>query len=506
MERMVMTEIKSIGAAVSSLTGVRLRVVHSILHQMNARDLIALKAKSRFSKEEMMPFFSAITAEANKRNEQMDAALKLDVFIALTKMLKLPAARLNEKEKVAARSDEIVHKWFEKTAKKDKLLQEKFEQSLITDKLEFLLHYESVQRVERVLKNEKADEKKEPLQEKIRRYWEEMPEYKRVQIFEHLELNRETLFEALVEEKGLTSFLFEMGTRSGLSMYEALLPDIRADVPDGDPSYLWVLHPKAMFTTDAALKSLVSGSWTVPSALLLIYMPPEDDLKEADPAVIAAEWVTRESSYQLLIRQINELKVDQQEMEKHIESVQLELENAVSAEERARSVYRNLRERLIAILKTDAGRPYLGDISVSNTRIREKLGRVQFKIESNETKKGLLQSVGAWLSNTYWQTEKNGLEKKLHVSFEQMADEVMQKYPYYEADLISEMNTAFVTANQWQFEKERLKKREAESVKSLSKMKSEELKLREKAAESASNTPGLKQMGTVETQVESPIT
>ncbi|MGG3448757.1 hypothetical protein [Domibacillus aminovorans] len=500
-----MTENKSIGAAVSSLTGMRLRVVHSILHQINARDLIALKAKSQFSKEEMTPFFSAITAEANKRSEQMDAELQLDVFIALTKMLKLPAARLNEKEKVAARSDEIVHKWFEKAAKQDKLLTEKFDQSLITDKLEFLLHYESVKRVERVLKNEKVDEKKEPLQEKIRRYWEEMPEYKRVQIYEHLHLNRGTLFSEILEEKGLASFLFEMGTRSGLSMYEALLSDIRTDVPKGDPRYLWVLHPDALFTTDVALKSLVLGSWMLPSALLLMYMSPEDDLKETDLAVIAAEWVRRESSYQLLIRQINELKVDQQETEKHIESVRLELGKAMSAEERARSVYRNLRERLIAILKTDPARPYLGDISVSNTRIREKLSRVQSKMKSNETKKGLLQSVGAWVSNTYWQTEKNSLEKKLHVSFEKMADEIMRKYPYYETDLISEMNTAFITANQWQFEKERLQKKEAESVKSLSEMKSEELKLREKAAESASKTPGLKQLGAVDIHVESPI-
>ncbi|OKL36800.1 hypothetical protein [Domibacillus mangrovi] len=501
-----MTVNKSIGAAVSSLTGMRLRVVHSILHQINARDLIALKAKSQFSKEEMTPFFTAITAEANKRNEQMDAELQLDVFITLTKMLKLPAARLNEKEKVAARSDEIVHKWFEKTVKQDKLLKEKFDQSLITDKLEFLLHYESVKRVERVLKNEKVDEEKEPLQEKIRRYWEEMPEYKQVQIYEHLHLNHGLLFTEILEEKGLASFLFEMGTRSGLSMYEVMLSDICADLPKGDPHYLWVLHPGALFTADVALKSLVSGSWMLPSALLLMYMPPEDDLKETDLAVIAAEWVRRESSYQLLIRQINELKVDQQEAKQHIASVRLELENAISAEKRAQSVYRNLQERLIVILKTDPARPYLGDISVSNTRIREKLSRVQSKMKSNETKKGLLQSVGAWMSNTYWQTEKNSLEKKLRVSFEKMADEVMRKYPYYETDLISEMNTAFITANQWQFEKERLQKKEAESVKTLSEMKSEELKLREKAAESASKTPGLKQFGIEESHMGSPVT
>ncbi|OLN22930.1 hypothetical protein BTO30_07245 [Domibacillus antri] len=501
-----MTEIKSIGAAVSSLSGMRLRIVHSILHRIQARDLIALKAKSRFSKEETFPFFRAIVEEAKKLNHIPDPELKLDVFIALTKVLKLPASHLYEKEKVAARSDEIVHKWFEKTAKKDKLIQEKFDRSLLSSKLEFLLHYEHVNQVERVLKNEKVDEEKEPLQEVIHHKWEELPEYKRVQIFEYFHLNRETSFEVIVEEKGLDSLLFEMGTRMGLSMYGDILYELQRDVPDDYPVFLWVLHPRALFTTDEALKSLVSGNWNVPAVLLLLYAPSDEDLKESNPAVIAEEWLKREADYRLLIRKINKLKLDQQEEEKRIGLVRQELEKAVIAEERARSVYRSLRERLIAILKSDSARPYLGDISVSHTRIREKLSRIQLKIERNKSKKGLIQSAGAWLSNTYYQAEKNNLEKKLQISFEKMADEVMVKYPYYEADLISEMNSALVSANGWQFEKERLKKKESEAFKSLSEMKNEELKLREEAAESASRTPGLKQLGTADMPEKSPIT
>ncbi|OMP66905.1 hypothetical protein [Domibacillus epiphyticus] len=499
-------EIKSIGAAVSSLTGMRLRIVHSILHHIHARDLITLKAKSRFSKDEMTPFFQAIVKEAEKQNELPNSELQLDVFIALSKLLKLPAARLNEMERVASRSDEIVNKWFEKAVKKDKYLFERWENSLLSNKLEFLLHNENVQRIERLLKNEKADEGKEPLLFIIQRYWEEMPEYKRVQIFEHLQVNREASFKGIVEEKGLDSFLFEMGTRMGLSMYEnVVLRSIGNNVPDTYPGYIWTLHPNSLFTADVALKSLVSGSWLVPAAMMLMYMPTEDEVKDTNPAIIPKEWMKREGNYRELIRQINEVKLDQKEEEKNIHLIRQDLENALSAEERARSVYRNLRDRLIAFLKTDSARPYLGDISVSNTRIREKLLRIQSKMEANQSKKGLLKSTGAWLTNTYLQTERNSLEKKLQISFEKMADAVMEKYPYYEADLISEMQAAYSTANGWQFEIERLKKKEAEMVISLSEMKSKELKLRQEAAESASRTPGLKQLCTDNVPEKSPI-
>ncbi|MET1031434.1 hypothetical protein, partial [Domibacillus tundrae] len=499
-----MTEIKSVGVAVSNVTGARLRIIHAILYSIQAKELLALKAKSRFSKEEAVPYFKAIADEMKKRNNVSDQVLQLDVFMALSKLLKLPASRLNEKEKVTARAAEIDNKWFEKKAKKDKSIEEQFEASLLSNKLEFMLHYEYVKLLERFLKNEKADEEKEPLQENIRRYWEQLPDYKKVQIFEHLKISRDASFDAIIADIGTASLLFEMGTRSGLAMYGAILPPIQKDVPPGLPKELWILHPDALFTADAAIKTLLSGSWSLPAAMMVLYMPDES-AQAVDESVLSSEWMTRESAYLLLLRQINELKMDQQKEETNILQIKQELALAESAEERARVVYHNLRERLIVLLKTDGARPFLGDVSVSNTRLREKLTRVTTKMETNKLKKGVLKAAGAWLSNTYFQTEKNTLEKKLQASYEKMADEVMEKYPYYEADLIAELTAARTTVNGWQFESGRLRKKEAEASKSLAEMKSEELKLREKAAESASKTPGLKQLGAEEVLAESPI-
>ncbi|OES45582.1 hypothetical protein [Domibacillus iocasae] len=499
-----MTEIKSVGVAVSSLTGERLRIIHAILYSIQAKELLTLKAKSRFSKEETVPYFKAIADEMKKRSSIPDSVLQLDVFIALSKLMKLPAARLSEKEKVMAYAAEMSNKWFEKKVKKDPSAEEQFEASLLSNKLEFMLHYEYVQLLERFLKNEKVNEEKEPLQENIRRYWGQLPDYKKVQIFEHLKISHDASFDEIIAETGTASLLFEIGTRSGFDMYRRIFPSIHKDVPPGLPKELWILHPDALFTTDAAIKTLLSGSWSLPAAMLLLYIPDEN-AQPIDESVLASEWTTRESAYLLLLRQINELKIEQQKEEKNIAQLKKERALAESAEERARAIYHNLRERLIVLLKTDDARPYLGDVSITNTRLREKLSRVTAKIEANKSKTGVLKVTGAWLSNAYWQTEKNTLEKKLQTSYEKMADEVMEKYPYYEADLIGELTAARTTANGWQFESSRLRKKEEEALKSLSEMKSEELKLREKAAESASKTPGLKQLDAEKVLAESPI-
>ncbi|MCI2254062.1 hypothetical protein L2D08_06755 [Domibacillus sp. PGB-M46] len=488
-----MTELKPIGKAVANVTGPKLRMIHAILHSMQAKELLALKAKSRFSKEETAPYFGAIAAEIKKRNEIPDQVLQLDVFLALAKLMKLPAARLNEREKVTARSAEIENKWFERRAKKNKAVEAQFEASFISSKLEFMLHYEYVQLFERFLKNEKAEEGKESLQANIRRYWEELPDFKKVQIFEHLHIHRSASFEEIKQGIGLETLVFEMGIRSGLFMYGEILSPIQKEVPPGFPKEMWILHPDALFTTEAALKTLFSGSWLLPAAMLILYTPDES-AQANDESILSSEWVTRESAYLLLFRQINELKLEQQKEEKHILHIQQELALAESSEKRAEAVYQNLRERLIVLLKTDAARPFLGDVSISNTRLREKLIRVTEKIDTNREKRGVLSAAGAWLSNTYWHTEKNTLEKKLQASYEKMADEVMEKYPYYEADLIAELTAARATANGWQFESSRLRKAEAEASKSLADLKNEELKLREKAAEAAAKTPGLKQL------------
>lgn len=499
-----MIELKPVGAAISNVTGSRLRMLHAILYSMQAKELLALKAKSRFSKEETAPYFKAIADEMKKRSNTSDQELQLDIFIALAKLLKLPAARLNEKEKVKARGAEIENKWFEKKAKRNKSIEEQFNASFISSKLEFMLHYEYVQLIERSLKNEKAEEGKEPFQNNIRRYWDELPEFKKVQIFEHMNVERGTSFDDIVAEAGTESLLFEMGARMGLSMYSCLLPSLQRDIPQGLPKEMWILHPDALFTTEAAIKTLFSGSWLLPAAMLLLYAPGES-IQINDEAVLSREWATRESAYLLLFRQINELKLEQQKEEKYILHIQQERALAESSQKRAEAVYQNLRERLIVLLKTDAARPFLGDVSVSNTRLREKLIRVTVKIDANNEKKGVLSSASAWLSNTYWQAEKNTLEKKLQSSYEKMADEVMEKYPYYEADLISELATAQATANGWQIESSRLQKAESEAAASLADLKSEELKLREKAAEAAAKTPGLKQLDTEEILSESPV-
>ncbi|WP_046174893.1 hypothetical protein [Domibacillus indicus] len=499
-----MTDIKPVGLAAANLTGMRLQIVHAILYSIQAKELLALKAKSHLLKEEGNSYFKSIAEEAKKRNESSEQALQLDVFIALSKLLKLPAARLNEKEKVTARAEEIGNKWFDRKAKKDKSIEERFEASLLTNKLEFMLHYEYVQLLERFLKNEKVDKEKEPLQESIRHYWEQLPAYRKVQIFEHLKISREATFEELVAEAGTAALLFEMGTRSGLAMYRNIFPSIQEDIPKGLPKELWILHPNAVFTPDEAIKTLFLGNWSLPAAMLLLYAPDES-VQKADESILASEWMARESAYLLLLRQINELKVEQQQEEKQIAQIKKELASAESAEERARAVYHSLRERLIVLLKTDPARPYLGDISVTNTRLREKFLRVTGKMESNKSRTGVLKATSAWLSNVYLQAEKNTLEKKLQSSYEKMADEVMEKYPYYEADLISELVTARANANEWESECSRLRKKDAETAKSLSEIRSEELKLREKAAESASKTPGLKQIGTGEAIERSPI-
>lgn len=499
-----MTDLRSVGSAVSNAPEMKLRIIHSILYSIQSKELLALKAKSRFSKEEAGPYFQAIAEEAKKRIDVPEQVLKLDVFLALSKLLKLPAARLNEKGKVVARSAEIERKWFEKAAKKDKTLSARFETSHVTSKMEFMLHYEYVQLLERFLKNEKVNADKEPFQKSLQRYWGQLPEYKKVQILEHLKAPRESSFDELAAEFGTATLLFEMGIRTGLHMYGEILPPIHEDVPNQLPDELWVLHPEALFTADAALKTLLTGSWSFSAAMLLLYM---EDGREAtaDESVLSTEWSTRESAYLLLLRQINELKMDQQKTEEQIAEVQKERAGADSAQARAQAVYENLRERLIVLLKTDAARPYLGDISVSNTRIREKLTRINTKIESNKVNNGVFRVAGAWLSNVYLQNEKNSLEKKLQTSFEKMADEVMDKYPYYEADLIEELAAARTNKNNWQFESERLRKKEAALTKFLSDMKSEELKLREKAAESASKTQGLKQLGTEDVPDGKPI-
>ncbi|WP_050182766.1 hypothetical protein [Domibacillus robiginosus] len=500
-----MTDLKPVGKAVSNVTGPKLRMIHAVLHSMQAKELLALKAKSRFSKEETVPYFGAIAAEIKKRNDVPDEVLQLDVFLAIAKLLKLPAARLNEKEKVIARGAEIEHKWFEKRAKKNKGLEAQFEASFLSSKLEFMLHYEYVQLYERFLKNEKAEEGKDSLEVHIRRYWDGLPDFKKVQIFEHLHIHRSASFEEIKQEVGTGSLLFQMGIRSGLSMYGDILSPIQKEVPPGFPKEMWILHPDALFTTEAALKTLFSGSWLLPAAMLILYTSDEN-AQINDELVLSTEWITRESAYLLLFRQINELKLEQQKEEKYILHIQQELALAESSEKRAEAVYQNLRERLIMLLKTDAARPFLGEVSVSNTRLREKLIRVTERMDANREKKGVLSAAGAWLSNTYWQSEKNTLEKKLQGSYEKMADEVMEKYPYYEADLIAELTTARATANGWQFESNRLRKAEAEASKSLADLKNEELKLREKAAEAAANTPGLKQLDAGETFPKSPIT
>jgi len=103
-----------------SLKGTDLRMVYALVCKTNMGHLLSSKTKDLFSKEEQDHFTKHLVEEVNKIENKEDQVLQVDLFLELTKLLKLRGIKYISQKEIEDQCTNIVNDLYRQYQKQDK--------------------------------------------------------------------------------------------------------------------------------------------------------------------------------------------------------------------------------------------------------------------------------------------------------------------------------------------------------------------------------------------------
>ncbi|KGR73653.1 AAA family ATPase [Ureibacillus manganicus] len=207
-----------------TLKGTELRMVYSLLFKTNIGDLLSSKTKDLFSKEKQDHFTKHLEDEVSKLAGQDDAALQVDLFLELTKLLKLRGTKYTLTKEIEDQCSAIVDEVYGQYQKKDKQFRAFTEgQNLHSTKLQQMIQFQ-MSKMFSELDGSFQDftiEDQTKFASQVNDYIQSLPEEKQAKIKEKLGINdlSDEMVRAAIATSG-TSIVFAIIVEvSGFAFY-----------------------------------------------------------------------------------------------------------------------------------------------------------------------------------------------------------------------------------------------------------------------------------------------
>ncbi|HZG72824.1 MAG TPA: hypothetical protein VEY51_14900 [Chondromyces sp.] len=499
-----------------SLRGMHLRYVYALLCELHVWDLVSTKTKDVFSKEQSSHFFTWLDRETEKLKDEPDEELQLDLLLQLSKALKIESRLFDLPTEIERQCEEIVDEAFGLLKKQYKELEQYYDQAYSKNKLEVMIHWQM-----KLIYDHLAEKKTEspsplPWVKEMEQYLSEVPDYFQEQLKEVFEVEslKEKDLSTVISKKGILFVFSEITKRTGLVFYRQLLESFSAETTKleelkSDTIYFaWMMNPNVLlsliFSGGTVLyryQYLLFNKGLVPIVLMQTVLPyfAEEHRSEKDINVLSVKWNERYQIYRTILRTINENMKEQEEWEHALSLLKEDRQSIQSIQYKNESYMKQLKDKLTGLLKDDEQRPYLGDLSVKYSRLKERYDKVSEKLTEKETeKKGVLRAVSGYIKTGIWQTEKLQLEKKLAKIYDEMTELVIEKYVDYEPELIVEIRQVKLKLDEIQEELRVLDEREKKVNEKLSALKESEKNQRIRKEQAEKRTYGLKKMHALE--------
>ena len=131
-----------LASGLMSLHGTDLRMVYALLCRTNIGHLLASKTKDLFSDEEKDHFTLHLTNEVSKLEAIDDEVLKVDLFLEITKLLKLRGTKYAVRKEIEDQCQLIIQDVYEQLLKQDKQFRAFVEASSSATKLQQMITYQ----------------------------------------------------------------------------------------------------------------------------------------------------------------------------------------------------------------------------------------------------------------------------------------------------------------------------------------------------------------------------
>ena len=174
-----------------SLKGTDLRMVYALLCKTNIVDLLSSKTKDVFSKEDEDHFTKHLEAEVNKLQHIDDRVIQVDLFLEITKLLKLRGMRYTLEKEIVDQCTIIVRNVYQQYQKQDKQFRAFSEKQANSTMLQQIIQFQ-MSKVFSELDDSFNDftiEDQTKFAEQVNDYIHSLPEEKQHKIKEKLGLN-----------------------------------------------------------------------------------------------------------------------------------------------------------------------------------------------------------------------------------------------------------------------------------------------------------------------------
>ena len=443
-----------------SLKGIDLRMVYVLLQKTNIGNLISSKAKDFLSKDDIDHFTKHLEEEVKKIENVKDEILQVDLFLEMTKQLKLRGTKYTLPEELEDQCTNIINGVYALFQEQDKQFKAFTENQSNVSKLQQIINFQ----MKKIFSefdhqfNNLTEEDQVTFVSKIHEYIQSLPQEKQEKIKEKLGINDLThdvirkvittsgtsiLFAVIVEISGFAFYstatslvasfatifghTLPFGFYTGLTSFIAVLANPLFIIPFLLGGGFWYFNQK-----NKTLKKKF-----LPMVIMQITLPYMSGAFE--PVSFQAfidEWESRYNEYSRIRQEYDkiarkklELIADKNLLEKGMAKLDLEIANQSERVE-------EIKERVSSALKSID----LDSLEISEEfsrhkaayeRLKEKINDLKVEKEKQGEKTGLLDKIRKTLTNFSLSMEIREEERKLKVIWNKMIEAILHSSSHF---------------------------------------------------------------------------
>ncbi|MBM7660385.1 hypothetical protein JOC85_001152 [Bacillus mesophilus] len=444
-----------LASSLVSLKGTDLRMVYSLLHKTNIGDLLSSKTKDLLSKEKSDHFTLHLEQEVKKLQHKRDEVLQVDLFLEITKLLKLKGTKYSLVKEIEDQSAMIVNEVYGQLQKQDKHFRSFTEKESSSSQLQQMVQYQMSKvfsELDGGFKDFSINDQTK-FASQVNDYIQSLPEEKQQVIKEKLGINDLTdemvrkaiatsgtsiVFAIIVEVSGFafyttaTSMVATFAGLFGLTLPFGFYTGLTSTIAVlANPLFIipLLLGGGALLVNhqNKSLKKKLLPIIVMQIALPYMSSGGED---EVSVELFTNEWNGRFNTYKGLQMELNTLEEEQRNLRNLIAQSQLKMKNLHSQVSSEMTQVRVEKQKIYLALKT--ANVYDLDISPSFSghkaeyvRIADKIESLQYSKQSNQNGEGLFKRFSNSLSNLSTTFDIKTEEKKLDEHLNLMVEDIL---------------------------------------------------------------------------------
>lgn len=444
-----------------SLRGMDLRMVYALLFKTNIGNLLSAKTKDFFTSEERDHFTDHLAEEVRKLENQDDAVLQVDLFLELTKLLKLKGTKYTLTKEIEEQCSNIVHGVYAQFQKQDKQFRNFSERQTRTSSLQQMVNFQMNKIFDEFDQNfeDFTIEDQTRFAAQVNAYINNLPQEKQQKIKEKLGIDDLTdevirkaittsgtslVFAIIVEVSGFAFYttatslvasfagLFGLtlpfGFYTGLTSFIAVLANPLFILP--------LLLGGGIFLFNQQNKSFKKK--LLPIILMQIalpYMSGGSEFVQLDSFI--GEWERRYDDFAVKLIELNRIEAEQADIRSHIDQMRKEIHelthkiniNAISIKTEKQAINTTLKSEHLDQLE-------INDSFKEHTRslkeIEAKIALLKKMKKGPEKSSGLFKRIGNSLSNFSTSLSISEEERKAEQMMDQLVEDIIVSDSLYQ--------------------------------------------------------------------------